>query len=1330
MKKLLWIILAINSFASCFVDHTLPKGAIVPCNNGGCPSGYSCNTQTNRCVANGKDGTPPSVLQFTSDDTLYGTARTITMTFSVTEMLSQNPIVTLNIGDLSRQATFESQNGLEYVYLYIVDATDAGSNATPVTVSVQVSDLADNSETAEFPDIFAIETGSPALLSTPTVLLEPPVTNLLWPQVDAVTIGTRVRFTLTFDEILAAPPIIRATDSGANSVANIILQSDRNPSFEFAWTSSKAGSNGDYIIYFDATDVAGNTATNINSTAGFALLTTPPCPPTNLRYVRDPLGTSPTLTPQSSIEALDPLNPSVGNGEHIYIFDAPTTPRFILGGTSALVNGVLSNPFVVQTGDRPIIYVAAVDRAGNESTVVEVENVSWKASLRGKISGNEFPNPHKIKTLASSEPALFSDFASEPATANIQRLADIDDEDLQIQHSRRWTRRSSNSPPGSVGGSLVHMSSIAKSFLLFGSVGDGGLTSTWEWNGESWRSLTIIGLEPAARIGTTGTYDSLRDRIVVFGGAASLTNLYTDTWEWDGTSWVDVTPSANPMEAHLFSNSSYDRTNQQVIVFGGVSPEPPAGCASNFVGSNFGGTNACVRNDIWTWDGQTWRERCAGTENCGTLPPARHSAVFVYDPVHQSHLLFGGWSPAVLGQCPDGEPPVGAFCVLTDTWELQLSENSATWTPRTPLAHPSGRYGAGGIYDPSANNGSGGIQVVAGCTNGDFYECYDALNDFWSWNGNNWQPVVTTGKAIERRGYPQITFDTARNHIVLFGGNESVRLADTLPPIATCDDNANGGANAVVCDDGNTAPMRHGSPNETCVCDWSKTWVLSDNTWRTVSSVGDGIPEAVRNLALAYDSQREVSVLFGGGGTTNCDGFNEPSNTCRTVWEYDGTSWLMRWPLNGETDPTPRSQHSLAYWPNCNLGPGIGCTVLFGNEMRSSFCGNDPNCEFTWGWNGTTWIDLAPSSPFQPSRRGLAAMASSGTDVYLFGGGRYESAPPCDASELTTQTPPDTICLNNEFWKLSYNAPNYEWQRLFPGGGDPWPDHRAGHRMAYDANRNELVLFGGCNEMQNYECATNLTPGFNDTWVWDVANGGWSLKTFAPGTPIPSPRANHSMSYDDSRGRIILFGGDPGTGGANNQTWEWDGSVWTQVFTVGPTPPPRRNHDSDFDSARKKLVLVGGSSPKEVWEWDLDSDQRPAALLSFSFDKSGVQASSMSGLTLRLAGAGVGYAPAAVSGLEIALWHSAEARWDVLSGNSLLCNEPVVPISIQDVYACTVTDPVRAQSYVFSGTQQIYARIRTRGGIGSANSPPTINLNYVELTVDYAVACSNCNTCP
>jgi hypothetical protein len=126
--------------------------------------------------------------------------------------------------------------------------------------------------------------------------------------------------------------------------------------------------------------------------------------------------------------------------------------------------------------------------------------------------------------------------------------------------------------------------------------------------------------------------------------------------------------------------------------------------------------------------------------------------------------------------------------------------------------------------------------------------------------------------------------------------------------------------------------------------------------------------------------------------------------------------------------------------------------------------------------------------------------------------------------------------------------------------------------MAYDSARDRVVLFGGNN--------TTYGP-LADTWEWDGTN--WTQR-FVGG--FPPARHEHALAYDSLRGKTVLFGGTQG-GTYYNDTWEWDGTAWA-LRAAGP--PASRSHALAFSVARRRTILFGGYGPshsgEETWEWD------------------------------------------------------------------------------------------------------------------------------------------------
>src|SRR5205823_6527358 len=142
------------------------------------------------------------------------------------------------------------------------------------------------------------------------------------------------------------------------------------------------------------------------------------------------------------------------------------------------------------------------------------------------------------------------------------------------------------------------------------------------------------------------------------------------------------------------------------------------------------------------------------------------------------------------------------------------------------------------------------------------------------------------------------------------------------------------------------------------------------------------------------------------------------------------------------------------------------------------------------------------------------------------------------------------------------------------------PSPRYGAAAAFDPTRNRTVLFGG----------QGSGGRMADTWEWD----GTSWTQVATPT-APYARLWSAMAFDSQRSKLVLFGGDhiqPYALGSTNDTWEWDGSQWSRVWTDA-APAPRAGQTMAYDAGRGRAVVFGGdnaaTSPatffNDTWEF-------------------------------------------------------------------------------------------------------------------------------------------------
>jgi len=142
------------------------------------------------------------------------------------------------------------------------------------------------------------------------------------------------------------------------------------------------------------------------------------------------------------------------------------------------------------------------------------------------------------------------------------------------------------------------------------------------------------------------------------------------------------------------------------------------------------------------------------------------------------------------------------------------------------------------------------------------------------------------------------------------------------------------------------------------------------------------------------------------------------------------------------------------------------------------------------------------------------------------------------------------------------------------------PPARLGHVMAYDLNRGVTVLFGGT-------ANPNLPPVLTDTWEYDGSTWTQVVTANAPNEPTFS-----SMCFDMARGVCVLTGGTSLFGAPDQKTWEYDGTNWVdRTAAVGPAPSAIpglgvQNAKMVYDSNRNVSVLYGGRTPNGTFSTD------------------------------------------------------------------------------------------------------------------------------------------------
>ena len=217
-----------------------------------------------------------------------------------------------------------------------------------------------------------------------------------------------------------------------------------------------------------------------------------------------------------------------------------------------------------------------------------------------------------------------------------------------------WTDLSPvQAPPPRYRASMVYDSTTGE-MLLFGGVGSAGvLNDLWAYSlaNNTWTELCPTS-SPPARMGQGMVYDSVADRVLLFGGVNGNgnypANLLGDTWSYDrsGNTWNKLNPRTSP--SPRTTQMAYDASRDRVVLFGGLA--------------GYDQTNPFV-NDTWSYDpvADDWTQLAPAS-----APAPRGLSAMVYDVSSDEMTVFAG-----------GGNNEAAYA---DTWAYVAEPSTATGT--------------------------------------------------------------------------------------------------------------------------------------------------------------------------------------------------------------------------------------------------------------------------------------------------------------------------------------------------------------------------------------------------------------------------------------------------------------------------------------------------------------------------------------------------------------------------------------------------------------------------------------------------------------------------
>ncbi|HSW61414.1 MAG TPA: kelch repeat-containing protein, partial [bacterium] len=512
---------------------------------------------------------------------------------------------------------------------------------------------------------------------------------------------------------------------------------------------------------------------------------------------------------------------------------------------------------------------------------------------------------------------------------------------------------------------------------------------------------------------------------------------------------------------------------------------------------------------------------------CKEFPPEIYSHDIAFDSTRGVLVMFGGygrrdtwefdgkcWKKASLISSAPFPREGGRIAYSTKNGKMLLfgghksggmmsndiwEYDGIKWVDLTPSPLPSDWPPIRSHHGWDYNSGTGKFILFGG----------SFKNDIWEWNGTAFKKI-TVADSPSPRTATDIVYDSTRNVFVLFGGYTFDGYSDETWEFDGTDWKEIKPAqkpparidHAAAYDAKREKIVIFGGQDESNIR-LSDTWEWDGLNWKQIVTANSPAPQ--REAAMSYDPLSEKMVLNGIVGSLLND-----SGT----WFYDGTDWT---PLTKTVSPLARMDMGAAF------DRKRGMTVIFGGYHKTEYMMDD-----TWEWDGRKWTEIVTLQKPSPRYGSRMAFDNYFQKVALFGG--YDNE------------------FKNDLWHFDGN----NWEKK--EHTDP-VEPVSQHAFTDFLSPSGILIFGGIsNRIENDGVISDL---------WNHSSSGFYQYVQGSGD-WPERRTHHSMSYDREREVAVVYGGyyfDPDYRIELDETWEFDGSSWKQIYPA-ENPGKRSRHSS------------------------------------------------------------------------------------------------------------------------------------------------------------------------
>ena len=432
--------------------------------------------------------------------------------------------------------------------------------------------------------------------------------------------------------------------------------------------------------------------------------------------------------------------------------------------------------------------------------------------------------------------------------------------------------------------------SVRKRVVVFGGVSSSTAPDTIEWDGGQWIGLHT---DPHPSLAYyTMAYDAAHGVCVLYGSAPGR----VETWTWDGSAWKKLAvPGPTERTGQLMD---FDSANNVVVLFGGKAPD---------------GT---FLSDTWSWNGSAWSQMSTPTS-----PDPRTAYGMVFDSNRGVNVLFGGIGPKVPYM---GFPNILVDTLYTDTWEL----SGSTWTKKVLATTPDG-------MGPLAYDSVRKVVVNLGAYT-------NSNRSVFEYAGADWKKIAPSGGPASIN-YLGAAFDAAIGTVTVVGPSSSYV-------------------------NGNLDTWEWNGAAWT-----SKLFLPTTSLFKWKDMNGDGRPDLI--ISGVYGGKNVVALFMNNGN--GIDGVPAWIYTIGTQSQAN-TAWSADW---GDIDGSG--------YPALAIGT-IGGTVMYFSNTHGKLSAA-PAWSATGSYFNPTWVRMTSGS----ATLDLAVRISTGVNVFRYsaGIGKLEAAP-------------------------------------------------------------------------------------------------------------------------------------------------------------------------------------------------------------------------------------------------------------------------------------------------------------------------------------------------